>query len=68
MRRDHWSGQRSPAAQQPTIRFLLDQSGLFQQANHLGPDDLIEKFLSNELPLSQTGPPSFRQLSEPMHL
>jgi len=34
---------------QPTIKFLLDQSGLFQQANHLGPDDLIEKFLSDQL-------------------
>src|ERR1700730_2295988 len=33
---------------QPTIQFLLDQSGLFQQADHLSPDDLIEEFLSDE--------------------
>jgi hypothetical protein len=33
---------------QPTIKFLLDQSRLFQQADHLSPDDLIEEFLSEE--------------------
>src|ERR1700740_2397002 len=33
---------------QPTVKFLLDQSWLFQQADHLSPDDLIEEFLSDE--------------------
>jgi hypothetical protein len=28
---------------QPTIKFLLYQSWLFQQADHLSPDDLIEE-------------------------
>ena len=33
---------------QPTIKFLLYQSRLFEQADHLSPDDLIEEFLSDE--------------------
>ena len=33
---------------QPTIKFLLYQSWLFQQADHLSPDDLIEELLSDE--------------------
>jgi hypothetical protein len=33
---------------QPTIQFLVYQSGVFQQADHLIPDDLIKEFLSNE--------------------
>ena len=33
---------------QPTIKFLLDQSRLFQQADHLGPDDLIEEILPDK--------------------
>jgi len=53
---------------QLTIQFLLYQSGVFRQADHLSPDDLIKEFLSDEAAMSQTGPPSFRQLSEPMHL
>src|SRR5262249_41120423 len=40
---------RRSRCRQPTIKFLLDQSGLFQQADHLGPNDLIEEFLSDEL-------------------
>src|SRR6266568_6585973 len=33
---------------QATIEFLLYQSWLFQQADHLSPDDLIEELLSDE--------------------
>jgi hypothetical protein len=33
---------------QPTIQFLVYQSGVFQQADHLSPDDLIKEFLSDE--------------------
>ena len=33
---------------EPTIQFLLDQTGLFEQSDHLRPDDLIEQLLSNE--------------------
>ncbi|HEX8799335.1 MAG TPA: hypothetical protein VF772_12020 [Terriglobales bacterium] len=33
---------------QPAIKFLLDQNWVSQQSDHLGPDDLIEQFLSNE--------------------
>src|SRR5580692_11463942 len=33
---------------QPAIKFLLYQSRLFEQADHLSPDDLIEEFLSDE--------------------
>jgi len=33
---------------QPAIKFLLYQSWLFQQADHLSPDDLIEELLSDE--------------------
>jgi hypothetical protein len=30
----------------PTVQFLLDQYGVFQQSNDFGPDDLIEKILA----------------------
>src|SRR5437016_10605909 len=40
---------RGARCYQPTIKFLLYQSGLFQKADHLSPDDLIEEFLSDEL-------------------
>src|SRR5437773_6688626 len=33
---------------QPTIKLLLYQSRLLQQADHLSPDELIEEFLSDE--------------------
>src|ERR1700737_395291 len=33
---------------QPAIKFLLYQSRVFQQSDHLGPDDLIEEILSDE--------------------
>jgi hypothetical protein len=58
---------RTACGGQPAIKFLLDQSWVFEQADHLGPNDLIEQFLSNEAIIVATGPPSFRQLSEPMH-
>ena len=32
---------RSACGGQPAIKFLLDQSWVFEQADHLGPDDLI---------------------------
>ena len=41
-----WIG--STRCRQPTIKFLVYQSRFFQQADHLGPDDLIEEFLSDE--------------------
>ena len=53
---------------QSTIKFLMYQSRFFQQADHLSPDDLIEEFLSDEAAVIQSGPPSFLQLSDPMHL
>src|SRR5205823_511266 len=34
---------RGARCYQPTIKFLLDQSWLFQQADYLSPDDLIEE-------------------------
>jgi hypothetical protein len=33
---------------QATVKLLLDQSRLFQQSDHLGPDDLIQELLSDE--------------------
>src|ERR1700730_15982347 len=33
---------------QPTVQFLLDQRRVFQQSNHLRPDDLIEEILSDK--------------------
>src|SRR5437667_5246241 len=33
---------------QPTIEFLLYQGRVFQQADHVGPDNLVEQVLSNE--------------------
>ena len=33
---------------QPPVQFLLDQSRVFQQSDHLGPDDLIEEILSDK--------------------
>src|SRR5207302_2766903 len=39
---------RGARCYQPTIKFLLYQSWLFQQADHLSPDDLIEELLSDE--------------------
>ena len=42
-----WSAIACSSAQ-PTIKFLLYQGWLFQQADHLSPDDLIEELLSDE--------------------
>src|SRR2546422_1666216 len=39
---------RGARCYQPTIKFLLYQRRLFQQADHLSPDDLIEELLSDE--------------------
>jgi hypothetical protein len=39
---------RGARCDQPTIKFLLYQSWLFQQADHLSPDDLIEELLADE--------------------
>jgi hypothetical protein len=36
------------AAAKPAIKFLLDQSWVFEQADHFVPDNLIEQFLANE--------------------
>ena len=33
---------------QPTVKFLLYQGGVFQQPDHLVPDDLIEQILPDE--------------------
>src|SRR6267378_4751594 len=33
---------------QPAVKFLLDQRRVFQQSDHLGPDDLIEEILSDQ--------------------
>src|SRR5439155_592670 len=33
---------------QPTVQFLLDQRRVFQQSDHLRPDDLIEEILSDK--------------------
>jgi len=30
---------------EPTIQFLVNQGGVFEQPNHLGPDDLIQQVL-----------------------
>jgi hypothetical protein len=32
----------------PTVQFLLDQRGVFQQSNDFGPDDLIEQILADQ--------------------
>src|SRR5256885_9737012 len=32
----------------PTVKFLLDQGGVFQQSNDFGPDDLIEQILADK--------------------
>src|SRR5712692_8818226 len=32
----------------PTVKFLLDQCGVFQQSNDFGPDDLIEQILADK--------------------
>jgi hypothetical protein len=53
---------------QPTVQFLLYQCGVFQQSNDFGPDDLIEQILTDKAAIIANRPPSFRQLSEPMHL
>jgi hypothetical protein len=42
------SGIAGARRYQPTIKFLLYQSWLSQQADHLSPGDLIEEFLSDE--------------------
>src|SRR6266853_3769192 len=34
---------------QPAVKFLLDQRRVFQQSDHLGPDDLIEEILSDQV-------------------
>jgi hypothetical protein len=39
---------RGARCYQPAIRFLRYQSWLFQQADHLSPDDLIEELLPDE--------------------
>ena len=33
---------------QPTIQLLLNEGGVFQQLNDLGPDDLIKQILADE--------------------
>src|SRR5712664_1794721 len=33
---------------QPAVKFLLDQGRVFQESDHLGPDDLIEEILSDQ--------------------
>jgi len=32
---------------QPAVKFLLDQGRVFQESDHLGPDDLIKEILSD---------------------
>src|SRR4051795_351010 len=44
---------------QPTIQFLVYQSGVFQQADHLSPDDLIKEFLSDEAAIVANRPAEF---------
>jgi hypothetical protein len=39
---------RGARCYQPAIKFLLYQSRLFQQADQLSPDDLIDELLSDE--------------------
>ena len=39
---------RGARCYQPAIKFLLYQRWLFQQTDHLSPDDLIEELLSDE--------------------
>src|SRR6202049_3450684 len=43
-----FGGIRGARCCQPSIKFLLYQSRLFQQSDHLGPDDLIQEILSDE--------------------
>jgi hypothetical protein len=42
-----FGGIRGARCCQPSIKFLLYQSGLFQQSDHLGPDDVIKEILSD---------------------
>src|SRR4051795_9198906 len=44
---------------QPTIQFLVYQSGVFQQADHLIPDDLIQEFLSDQAAIVANRPAEF---------
>jgi hypothetical protein len=46
----------------------LDQNWGLQQADHLGPDDLIEQFLSNEALIVANWAAQFLPLSEQMQL
>jgi len=41
---------------QATVKFLLYQGRLFQQSDHLGPDDLIEEILSDEAAVVERQP------------
>src|ERR1700687_5603075 len=39
---------RGARRRKPTVKFLLDQCGVFQQSNDFGPDDLIEQILADK--------------------
>ena len=53
---------------QPAVEFLLDQRWVFQQSDHLGPDNLIQELLADETAVVANRAAGFRQLSEAMHL
>ena len=51
-----------PRRCQPAVELVLDQARILQQADDLGPDNLIEEILADRA----VWPPSRRQASEPM--
>jgi len=42
------AGSAEARRRKPTVKFLLDQCGVFQQSNDFGPDDLIEQILAEQ--------------------
>jgi hypothetical protein len=39
---------RGARRREPTVQFLLDQGGIFQQSNDFSPDNLIEQILADQ--------------------
>ena len=59
-------GSAVACCRQPAVEFALDQAGIFEQPDDLGPYDLIEKILADRAVVAN-GPPRWRQASEPRH-